>query len=74
MMLDATPEARAWRREQADVDADIEGLTPSDPEDIAFDESLDTLDISHEEKIARMKAYFIAKHEANQQATPDAAE
>lgn len=58
MMTDDTPEARAWRSEQANVDADIEGLAQSAPEDIALNDALDQLDISDEEKIARLVLYY----------------
>jgi len=74
MMTDDTPKARAWRRKQTNVDADIEGLAPNDAEDFAFDKSLDALGISHEEKIDRLKAYFINKYNKNQQSGRDAAE
>lgn len=62
MMTDDTPEARAWRAEQADVDSDIEGLAKPTPEDEAYSAHVDTLDISDEEKIEMMKAYFIQRN------------
>ncbi|GAB5489646.1 MAG: hypothetical protein Pars2KO_32160 [Parasphingorhabdus sp.] len=74
MMTGDTPEARAWRREQTGVDADIEGLAQNDAEDIAFDKSLDALGISHEEKIERLKTYFTNKYHDSQQSGLDAAE
>lgn len=58
MMTDDTPEARAWRREQANVDSDIEGLAQLSPEDQAHSDYLDSLDISDEEKIARLVLYY----------------
>lgn len=64
MMTDDTPEARAWRSEQANVDADIEGLAQSAPEDIAFNDALDQLDISDEEKMERLINYFREKYGA----------
>lgn len=64
MMRDDTSKARAWRCEQANVDADIEGLAQSAPEDIAFNDGLDQLDISHEEKMERLITYFREKYGA----------
>lgn len=62
MMTDNTPEARAWRREQAHVDADIEGLAQLPPEDQEHADYVDSLDVSDEEKIALTVAYHKEKY------------
>jgi len=62
MMTDNTPEARAWRREQANVDADIEGLAKLPPADQEHADYVDSLDASDEEKIALTVAYYKEKY------------
>lgn len=66
MMTDATPEARAWRREQANVDADIEGIAKSS-EAQAFVAELDKLGLTTEERIARITAF----HQRRDEQSPD---
>lgn len=66
MMTDNTPEARAWRREQANVDADIEGMATSS-EARAFVAELDKLNLTTEERIARITAF----HQQREEQSPD---
>jgi len=54
------PEIVAWRRQQADVDADIEGLARDEDADRLADE-LQAQGLDVEERIARLKQYFIDK-------------
>lgn len=54
------PEIVAWRREQADVDADIEGLARDEQAD-KLSAELKAQGLGVEERIARLKQYFIEK-------------
>ena len=66
MMTDNTPKARAWRREQANVDADIEGMARNS-EAQAFIAELDKLDLTTEERITRITAF----HQRRDEQSPD---
>ncbi|WP_143103261.1 hypothetical protein [Albimonas pacifica] len=52
-----SPEARAWRAKQAEVDSEIEGL-PRDPEAAALAAQMERDGVPDEEQIARLIAYF----------------
>lgn len=53
------PASRAWRREQAEISNDIEGL-PRDPHADAMVAALDALDLTDEQRIQALTAYFKA--------------
>jgi hypothetical protein len=54
------PADAAWRAGQAQVDADIEGLSCDAGVDRLFDE-MEASDIAPRERIKRLKAYFRAR-------------
>nr|WP_294506040.1 hypothetical protein [uncultured Rhodopila sp.] len=56
------PAAAAWRAQQAQVDADIEGLS-RDPAADRMVADMDAQGISPRDQIARLKAYFKARQE-----------
>jgi hypothetical protein len=56
------PEAATWRAQQAQVDADIEGLS-RDPEADRMVADMDAQGISPRDQIAQLKAYFKARQE-----------
>ena len=56
------PVDAAWRSEQADVDADIEGLA-RDPEVDRFEAEMDAASIPIEQQIGRLKVYFSARQD-----------
>ena len=51
------PASRAWRREQMELSNDIEGL-PRDPHADAMVASLDVLDLTSDQRIQALTAYF----------------
>jgi hypothetical protein len=53
-------EDAAWRDQQADVDADIEGLS-RDPEADRFMAEMDATGVPIDDQIKRLKAYFVAR-------------
>lgn len=57
LMTGSNAAARAWRREQAHADADIEGLA-RDPGADALVAEMDAADLSPEERRERLIAYF----------------
>jgi hypothetical protein len=59
------PVDAAWRREQAHVDADIEGLS-RDPEPERFIADMDAAGIERCEMIKRIKRYFKDRDKARQ--------
>ena len=71
--LDA--ESRAWRKEQAEISNDIAGL-PRDRHADAMIAALDVLDLSDDQRILAMTAYFISlsmaqSDPARNEANPD---
>ena len=55
-------EDAVWRSQQAQVDADIEGLA-RDPEADRLMAKMDAAGVSIEDQIERLKAYFIARRD-----------
>lgn len=53
-------EDAAWREHQADVDADIEGLS-RDPEADRLTAEMDAGGVPIEDQIKRLKAHFVAR-------------
>lgn len=53
------PASRAWRREQAEISNDISGL-PRHPHGVALVAALDALDLTDDQRIKAMTAYFRA--------------
>lgn len=53
------PASCAWRREQMELSNDIEGL-PRDPHADAMVAALDVLDLTSEQRIQALTAYFKA--------------
>jgi hypothetical protein len=53
------PASRAWRREQMELSNDIEGL-PRDPHADAMVAALDVLDLTSDQRIQALTAYFRA--------------
>jgi hypothetical protein len=60
-MTSTHPDAVAWREEQADVDADIEGLAKDERAD-ELDRRMATAGVPPEKRIARLKAHFQARN------------
>jgi hypothetical protein len=63
VMTSMRPEAMAWRAEQAEVDADIEGLA-RDPGAEALVQQMNAAGIPLDEQRERIRAYFQGKRSA----------
>jgi len=58
MTFTGTDEAsRRWRRDQMGLSSDIEGL-PTDPHVEAFIAALDALELTDEQRVTALTAYF----------------
>ncbi|MGD9784659.1 MAG: hypothetical protein AB7E80_01665 [Hyphomicrobiaceae bacterium] len=57
-------EDAAWREHQADVDADIEGLS-RDPEADRIVSEMDAAGVPMDDQIRRLKAYFVARQQGH---------
>lgn len=60
-------EDAVWREHQADVDADIEGLS-RDPEADRLAVEMDAAGIPIDDQIKRLKAYFVARQRSSKPA------
>lgn len=61
LMFANSPEAKAWRRDQANVDADIEGLARNADTEALMQE-MTASGLSADEKIQRLHAHVQSKH------------